>query len=249
MKIRNLTLLLLFLFMTFALYGCTETGTNTETNEAMTELQEKVENLEKNLTEQTDKASVLERQLNDSLIEIESLKAELDAMQSLSPSLLSVATSVVTALSTDDMTTLATYVHPTSGVRFSPYGYVEPSVHLNFTASAIPTLMSDTTLYTWGSFDGSGDPIIFKFSDYYDAFVYDEDYLNPHLIGVNNFIGTGNTINNVTTEYPGASFVEFHFTGFDPQYGGIDWSSLILVFENVAGDWKLVGIIHSQWTI
>lgn len=249
MKIRNLTLLLLFLFMTFALYGCTETGTNTETNEAMTELQEKVENLEKNLTEQTDKASVLERQLNDSLIEIESLKAELDAMQSLSPSLLSVATSVVTALSTDDMTTLATYVHPTSGVRFSPYGYVEPSVHLNFSASAIPTLMSDTTLYTWGSFDGSGDPIIFKFSDYYDAFVYDEDYLNPHLIGVNNFIGTGNTINNVTTEYPGASFVEFHFTGFDPQYGGIDWSSLILVFENVAGDWKLVGIIHSQWTI
>lgn len=249
MKKRNLVLFLLFIFMTFALYGCTDTGTNTETNEAMTELQQKIESLEKTLSEQADKASTLEEQLNASLLEIDSLKAELEAQQSLSPSLLTVATNVVTALSNDDMTTLATYVHPTSGVRFSPYGYVDTATHLNFSASAIPTLMSDTTLYTWGSFDGSGDPINFKFSDYYDAFVYDEDYLNPHLIGVNNFIGTGNTINNVTTVYPGASFVEFHFTGFDPQYGGIDWSSLILVFENVAGDWKLVGIIHSQWTI
>jgi len=49
--------------------------------------------------------------------------------------------------------------------------------------------------------------------------------------------------------YPTASFVEFHFTGFDPQYGGIDWSSLRLVFENVGGNWLLIGIVHDGWTI
>jgi (p)ppGpp synthase/HD superfamily hydrolase len=43
--------------------------------------------------------------------------------------------------------------------------------------------------------------------------------------------------------------VEYHFSGFDPKYEGMDWRSLRLVFEEKDNIWHLVGIIHDQWTI
>jgi hypothetical protein len=38
-------------------------------------------------------------------------------------------------------------------------------------------------------------------------------------------------------------------SGFDPEYEGMDWRSLRLVFEKKNDIWYLVGIIHDQWTI
>ena len=49
--------------------------------------------------------------------------------------------------------------------------------------------------------------------------------------------------------YQSAVVVEFYFPGFDPQYAGMDWRSLRLVFMQQGSDWFLVGIIHDQWTI
>lgn len=162
---------------------------------------------------------------------------------------LSLGLTVIQLLETQDMTTLATYIHPTKGVRFSPYGYVDAINDLVFTAAQISTLLQDPQNYTWGSYDGSGDPITKTFANYYDEFVYDEDFANPHMIGNNVVIGTGNSLINIAQEYPNGQFIEFHFTGFDPQYSGIDWVSLRLVFEDVSGTLYLVGIIHDQWTI
>jgi hypothetical protein len=134
-------------------------------------------------------------------------------------------------------------------VRFTPYDYVDSQADLVFTATQVAGLAQDNTVYLWGSFDGSGNPINQIYSDYHQSFVYDEDFLNPHMIGINTKIGMGNSLNNVDTAYPNGEFIEFHFTGFDPQYGGMDWRSLKLVFEDVSGSWYLVGIIHGQWTI
>ena len=62
-------------------------------------------------------------------------------------------------------------------------------------------------------------------------------------------IGQGNSLNNIREFYPGSYFVEYHFSGFDPQYAGMDWQSLRLVFLEEDGVWLLVGIVHDQWTI
>jgi hypothetical protein len=43
--------------------------------------------------------------------------------------------------------------------------------------------------------------------------------------------------------------VEYHFSGFVEDYGGMDWVSLRLVFIEEEGSWFLVGIVHDQWTI
>lgn len=236
------------LILATVLIGCTPASND----DALTSLESENTSMEEVITSQDDVIASLNQEVEDLSAEIEALQNasnESPAAPAASNPLVNTALDVVAALQIKDMAALTALSHPTTPIRFTPYSYVDTTSDLTFPASQFATLISDPTVYTWGAFDGSGDPINYTFDDYLDNFVYDEDYLNPHIIGVNTFIGTGNSINNLQTIYPSASFVEFHFNGFDPQYGGMDWSSLILVFENVAGNWKLIGIVHGQWTI
>ena len=244
----------LLLLVVLLLNGCAnETPVSNDQQETIDTLNTLLTEKEKSITQLNEKASEQDSKITTLEKEIEQLNLSLSELESSSAvsstNLLMASLDVLDALANEDMTDLSSLVHPTLGVRFTPYGYINLTTDLVFTSSAIPTLLADTTLYNWGAYDGSGDPITLTTSGYFDDFVYDEDYLNPHIVGVNYIIGTGNSLINIATVYPTASFVEFHFTGFDPQYGGLDWSSLILAFENVAGDWKLIGIIHNQWTI
>ncbi len=211
------------------LSGCSAAG--------QTALETKVKELNEQVAALTEQNRIQAEKLQD-----------LETPQMLPATPLTTAMTVIQLLKNQDMAGLQPYIHPVKGVRFSPYGYVDTANHLLFTATQAGNLMTDATVYTWGSFDGSGDPIQMDFPAYYSKFIYDEDFINPHIIGNNTLIGTGNTLHNIAAVYPGAVFVEFHFTGFDPQYGGMDWRSLRLVFENVGGNWMLVGIVHDSWT-
>jgi len=79
--------------------------------------------------------------------------------------------------------------------------------------------------------------------------VNDADYATAPEVLYNQSMQRGNIINNVDQVYYGKQWVESHFTGFDGQYEGMDWKSLILVFEQVSGQWHLIGIVHGQRTI
>ncbi|MDQ0195172.1 copper amine oxidase N-terminal domain-containing protein [Paenibacillus wynnii] len=158
------------------------------------------------------------------------------------------ADAVVTALKNEDWSALAA-LSSQQGVRFSPYGYVNTASDRVLSHSSLTTAPLDNTAYLWGSFDGTGDPILLNFAGYYDRFIYSSDFAVAPQIGYNVSIGTGNTINNVHNIYPNAIVVEYHYAGFDPQYAGMDWQSLRLVFEEEGSQWVLVGIIHDQWTI
>jgi len=59
----------------------------------------------------------------------------------------------------------------------------------------------------------------------------------------------GNTINNIAEVYPQAITIEYHFEGFDPQFVGLDWRSLLLVLVEKEGAWCLVAVVHDEWTI
>ena len=153
----------------------------------------------------------------------------------------------IQAIKNQDFLTLATMVGSV-GLRFSPYGYIRDGDQ-TFTAEQVRTIQAVSRIFHWGVYDGSGEPIDLSFPAYYEKFIYDVDFAQPQAIGFNTTIGTGNTINNLTEFYPGADFVEYHFYGFDPQYGGMDWRSLRLVFQPSADGYKLVGIVHDQWTV
>ncbi|HHV97046.1 MAG TPA: hypothetical protein GXX37_11340 [Clostridiaceae bacterium] len=159
------------------------------------------------------------------------------------------AREVLTAIKNYDMSKLADAIHPDKGIRFSPYGYVDVDNDLVFTAEEVRNLDSDSKTYLWGYYDGSGEPITLNFSDYYKKFIYDVDFLNAEQVGYNKILGQGNSLNNSSEVYKNSIIVEYHFSGFDPQYNGMDWRSLRLAFEKKGDIWYLVAIIHDQWTI
>jgi hypothetical protein len=145
------------------------------------------------------------------------------------------------------MDRLSAFVHPRLGVRFSPYAYVHDS-HLVFSPEKVKNLLADKTVYTWGVSDGSGLPINLTFKEYYDRYIYDQDFANADEVGYNERLGYGNMIDNSMEFYPESNIVEYHFPGFDSKLQGMDWRSLRLVFQQGDDNWYLVGIIHSEWT-
>ncbi|MGK7394930.1 MAG: hypothetical protein ACNS62_10170 [Candidatus Cyclobacteriaceae bacterium M3_2C_046] len=154
---------------------------------------------------------------------------------------------VLSALAQADFDQLAQYVHPVKGVRFSPYAHVDTAEQVVLQPQQLGNI-PDTT-YTWGYEDGSGDPIRMNFHDYYEEYIYDADFQSADSIYYNKELQHGNTINNSFEIYDHHVIAEYFINGQDPQFGGMDWKALRLVFERYQDQWHLVGIIHSQWTI
>lgn len=181
--------------------------------------------------------------------QIEELTRNIGTSDAQNTSALLTAIEAVNIIKTGDMNDIEDYAHPQQGIRFSAYSYVDTQNDVVIDASNFNGLMQSAQTYTFGSYDGTGDPINMTFADYYQEFIYDEDFANAELIGNNTVVKTGNTLNNLADVYPGAYFVEFHFPQFDPQYEGMDWKSLRIVMEQDDGIWYVIGIIHDQWTI
>jgi len=155
----------------------------------------------------------------------------------------------ILAIKNQDAKRLSELVDSDRGVRFSPYSNVDVKNNLVFSPAMIANFFTDKKVYNWGSFDGSGAPINLTPSDYYNRFIYNVDFVTAPQVSYNRILGEGNIINNQLEVYPNAIIVEYYFPGFDPQYEGMDWTSLRLVFETKAGVWYLVGVVHGQWTI
>ena len=100
-----------------------------------------------------------------------------------------------------------------------------------------------------GNFDGTGEEIFLTPGEYYEKFIYPADFINAEKIGYNEVLSFGNMLENQFEVYQKAIVVEYYFSGFNPDYAGLDWRSLRLVFEEYEGNWKLVGLINNQWTI
>ncbi len=159
------------------------------------------------------------------------------------------ADQVVQLLKDKNMKKVATFVHPEHGVRFSPYGYIDVDQDLVFSKEEVAGLWENEQVYHWGYFDGKGDPIEKTFADYYDRFVYDADYVHAEEKAVDERLGHGNTLDNTKEIYPDGTVVEYHFSGFEEQYEGMDWRSLRLVLIEENDKWYLVSVIHDEWTI
>lgn len=147
-----------------------------------------------------------------------------------------------------DWASLAGSVHPDKGVVFTPYSSVSDS-DLRFTPEEVAAFGSDSKVYMWGSYDGSGAPITLSVAEYFAEFVGNVDYTLAPLLAVDRVLSSGNAVENVADAYPDAHFVELYYNGLDPVNEGFDWCALKLVFEPVDGHLMLVGIIHSEWTI
>ncbi|NRF92127.1 hypothetical protein HQN89_14040 [Paenibacillus frigoriresistens] len=157
----------------------------------------------------------------------------------------------IQALKEKDLKKLAELIHPKKGVQFSPYSYIHVSSDVQVLGSGLAALWANTSTTHWGDYDGSGDPIDLTLPNYWDKFVYNEDFAAAPQISYNIILGKGNMINNVFSIYPTTSAitVEYHYPGLDPQFQGMDWTSLRLVYESSGTQWYLVAIVHDQHTM
>jgi hypothetical protein len=156
------------------------------------------------------------------------------------------AETIIRALRDKDFAKLSSYVGA-SGVRFSPYVYVDTVNDQVFTADQVKNLWQNASVYTWGHYDGSGEPIELTFRKYYEKFVYDKDFARAPEVIYGQPSQEGNMVNNIQLVYPNAQVVEYHIPPSQDAY--LDWASVFLIFEQQGDAFQLIGVVHSQWTI
>lgn len=132
-----------------------------------------------------------------------------------------------------------------SGIRFSPYVNTTPDDRI-IGLNGMSQIFTDPNIYTWGIQDGSGEPIALTGAAYVSNKITNKPYttVTPTINGT---IGRGNMISNVADTYLGNAWIEYYIPPTDE--GGMDWQSLILVFEYQYNQWFLVGVVNDQWTI
>ena len=159
--------------------------------------------------------------------------------------LLGTASYAVQVLKDKDYAALSSLVDPERGIAFTPYSTVEPKLDRVLTRQEVAALEQDAAVYTWGLYDGSGEPIQMTNEQYFERFVFNTDYTRASMIGIDRVLLTGNALENITDAYPGCRFVDYSI----PDDEGVDWYSLKLVFRPGDTGWLLVGIVHGEWTI
>ena len=140
--------------------------------------------------------------------------------------LLEAGDTVLEALKRGDIQVLAALIDTERGVTFTPYSTVDPRSDLTFLPDQ----------FTEAGINGT-------------RYVYNAEYTRAPVIGVDHVFSSGNSLENVAEAYPDARFLEYYFPGVDPSNNGFDWCALKLVFLPRDEGYRLVGIIHSEWTI
>jgi len=93
------------------------------------------------------------------------------------------ADKLIYAISIKDSKTISELVHPVKGVRFTPYTHVSIEHDVVLNRDQIENFFYDEEVYMWGYYDGIGDEISLTPSEYYEKFIYTNDFLNPEIVG------------------------------------------------------------------
>lgn len=170
-----------------------------------------------------------------------------DKSESDSVAVFALSNKVLQAIKNADIEKLSSFVHPTQGLRFSPYGYIDVKNDQHFSSKKlVETAKADKTI-RWGHQDAKDDEYIYlSVKKYVSTWV--QDFSKAPQKAFNRIIETSSK-NNIKEVYPTAVFVEYHFPGTE-KFDDHDWRSLRLVFVNDAsGKPCLVSIITDMWTM
>ncbi|MGD6894869.1 hypothetical protein [Bacillus infantis] len=214
------------------LAGCSEGGSGDGTKEEADAVEETAspENVNGQQPEGGKEGQVEEHEKNDEPIE---QSAE------------EMAKSIVKALENENYGAISEYVSKEKGLLISPYEFIESDAVV-LSNEEMENLSSIEKEYLWGYHDGSGKPIRSVPQAYFDRY---KGFTEPDQIILDDVQQRGNTKNNIKEVFPDSKTVEFYQNGTD-KYGGMDWRSLYLVFQQDAeGKLKLSALVTGEWTI
>ena len=154
---------------------------------------------------------------------------------------------VIKLIKKRDISALSKYAHPKKGIMFSPYSDLKNNDNQIIEKKELVKIYERNEELVWGEYDGTGARILLTFDNYFDRFIYDEDFIE-YEPNYDSIMGTGNTIENMNSVFPYARSVEYYTPGTE-EYAYMDWKSLRLLYEIYRGKYYLVAVVHNEWTI
>ena len=106
----------------------------------------------------------------------------------------------------------------------------------------------DHEKYRWG-YSENMKPIRLSFKNYYNQYVYNQDFANYDEITFNDISNPTKMIDNTRKFYPEAIIVEFKINGVLVENKGKDWTTLRLIFQNYKEQWYLSGIVNLKGVV
>ncbi|MDD2521739.1 MAG: hypothetical protein PHW11_02800 [Anaerolineaceae bacterium] len=157
------------------------------------------------------------------------------------------ASTILPLLRQKNYTTLATFVHPQAGLRFSPQLFIHTDTDLVFTRDQVADFGTDNSIYTWGTHAAKGDNIQMSVNDYWDVYVIPLVPNQEWVMLAENEYSPSIAIDNFNEVYSLGSYIDILKPGTE-EFGNLDWQLLRLIFEQATdGAYYLVGIIHDNW--
>lgn len=164
-----------------------------------------------------------------------------------SASLLEMSDEILKSLKSSNWEKVSEYFHPTEGVRFSPYSYINTVTDICLTKEEFLDLTKSDKELIWGVYDGTGDTIRATINQYLNKFILDKNYDTVEDISLNNYIHHGSSLDNLREIYPQADVVEYFVPGSE-EYAQMDWGQLKLIFKSEDNRYYLIGVVRNVWT-
>ncbi|MFD2044227.1 ankyrin repeat domain-containing protein [Ornithinibacillus salinisoli] len=168
------------------------------------------------------------------------------------PGIVEHAHEVLELLIAENMNGLADEVHPEKGVLFGPFLQIdhtpmsEDHEPVTFDLNEVSNLFNIQETFHWGDHAASGLPIVMTTREYFDSYVKAANYVNPDGIYVNEINSRGDYLHYVSERFPDSQLVEYFHDSEDMDT--LNWGGLGLLFEEYNNSWKLVAILHDEWT-
>ena len=165
--------------------------------------------------------------------------------------LMAKANVIIRLLEAADFKSLSSQIHEDSGLSFSPYSRdLSELFVIRFSKDAISKFGTDSKMFLWGYYDGTGYPIELTPMEYYKAFVYDISYIEKaeSIFVGNEELQSNHRFKAVYRAYPDSNLIHYHYEG-SANAGYKDFKDLIFVFSKIDGDWYLVGLTHGESTV